>query len=99
MASLIPALVKEFGARYPELAVHADMITTVLGNEEVAFAKNIIQGSRLLDQTFDDLNKRQKKSGKEHGYALCARVFSELLFGRVLTKYECWRRLISFVDV
>ncbi len=63
---LVPALVAEFGARYPELAVHADMIQSVLANEERSFAKMIAQGGRMLNQHFDELalaNKANKASG------------------------------------
>lgn len=47
---LVPALVKEMGAAYPELVSAKDQIATVLLAEEEQFAKTLDQGLKILDQ-------------------------------------------------
>lgn len=67
LSLLVPELVKQFGLRYPELAVHSEMIQGVLRNEEIAFAKTISQGSRMLQSTCDSLLKDEANFGSVDG--------------------------------
>jgi len=58
LAQLVPELVKQFGGRYPELAVHSEMIKSVLKNEEQAFAKTIAQGTSMFHQTCEEIRQK-----------------------------------------
>eukprot|EP00750_Incisomonas_marina_P033840 INCI9984.1.p1 GENE.INCI9984.1~~INCI9984.1.p1 ORF type:complete len:717 (-),score=109.56 INCI9984.1:234-2384(-) len=67
LALLVPELVNQFGSRYPELTVHSEMIQGVIRNEEMAFAKTISQGSRMLQSTCDGLLKDAANAGSVDG--------------------------------
>ncbi len=54
-AAMVPALVKEMGAAYPELQDKADTVQQVLLKEEKRFAQTLEQGMRLLGTVLDDI--------------------------------------------
>ncbi len=53
---LVPALVEQMGAAYPELAEQQAHISSVLAAEEAQFAKTLDQGMRILEQDLEDLS-------------------------------------------
>ncbi|MGY6551682.1 MAG: alanine--tRNA ligase [Erythrobacter sp.] len=55
MHRLVPALVTEMGAAYPELARGQALIQEVLEREETQFRKTLDKGLKLLDETTGDL--------------------------------------------
>ena len=57
MYQLVPALVREMGAAYPELVRAQDLITETLLLEETRFRKTLERGLKLLDEEFDGLQK------------------------------------------
>ncbi len=56
--SLVPALVAEMGAAYPELAKGAAHVTKVLRQEEEKFAETLANGMGLLDEAIGKLKGR-----------------------------------------
>jgi alanyl-tRNA synthetase len=50
MHQLVPALVREMGAAYPELVRAQDLVTETLQLEEVRFRKTLERGLKLLDE-------------------------------------------------
>ncbi len=52
---LVPALVEQMGAAYPELAEQQAHISSVLRAEEAQFAKTLDQGMRILEQDLETL--------------------------------------------
>jgi alanyl-tRNA synthetase len=50
MYKLVPSLVREMGAAYPELVRGQDMISETLHLEEVRFRKTLERGLRILDE-------------------------------------------------
>ena len=67
MYKLVPVLVNDMGAAYPELAAQQTLITKVLREEEEAFLRTLETGIRLLDKVSDDAIAAGKKkiTGKE----------------------------------
>ncbi len=57
MHKLVPTLVREMGAAYPELVRAEALITETLQLEEVRFRKTLERGLRLLDEESDGLAK------------------------------------------
>jgi alanyl-tRNA synthetase len=55
MHRLVPALVTEMGAAYPELARGQALIAEVLEREETQFRRTLDKGLKLLDETTGDL--------------------------------------------
>ncbi|MFK7731627.1 MAG: alanine--tRNA ligase [Pseudomonadales bacterium] len=53
---LVPALVEQMGAAYPELAEQESHISSVLEAEETQFAKTLDQGMRILEQDLNALS-------------------------------------------
>ena len=64
MHRLVPALVREMGAAYPELVRGEAMITETLYLEENRFKKTLERGLRLLDEGSAGLNKGDTFSGE-----------------------------------
>ena len=54
MYKLVPVLVNDMGAAYPELEAQQTLITKVLREEEEAFLRTLETGIRLLDKVSDD---------------------------------------------
>ncbi|MBL8789345.1 MAG: alanine--tRNA ligase [Rhizobiales bacterium] len=63
MWKLVPALVREMGAAYPELVRAQDLITETLRLEEGRFRKTLERGLRLLDDESASLGKGDTFSG------------------------------------
>jgi len=63
MWKLVPALVREMGAAYPELVRAQDLITETLRLEEGRFRKTLERGLRLLDDESARLKKGDTFSG------------------------------------
>lgn len=61
---LVPALVKEMGDAYPELAKKQEHIQAIILKEEEQFAKTLAQGLRLLSGELDKLNSGDTLSGE-----------------------------------
>lgn len=61
---LVPALVKEMGDAYPELANKQEHIQAIILKEEEQFAKTLAQGLRLLSGELDKLNSGDTLSGE-----------------------------------
>ncbi|SPX85096.1 alanine--tRNA ligase [Moraxella ovis] len=61
---LVPALVKEMGDAYPELAEKQEHIQAIILKEEEQFAKTLAQGLRLLSGELDKLNSGDTLSGE-----------------------------------
>jgi alanyl-tRNA synthetase len=57
MHKLVPTLVREMGAAYPELVRSEALIAETLQLEEVRFRKTLERGLRLLDEESEGLNK------------------------------------------
>lgn len=53
---LVPALVREMGAAYPELEREATRVEDVLAREENQFARTLEHGMRLLDKAIAELS-------------------------------------------
>ena len=63
MFKLVPALVREMGAAYPELARAQPMIEETLKLEESRFRNTLQRGLKLLDEESSDLGKGATFSG------------------------------------
>jgi alanyl-tRNA synthetase len=63
MYRLVPALVKEMGVQYPELARAEASITDNLRQEEERFKQTLERGLKLLEEESAPLSKGQKLSG------------------------------------
>jgi len=63
MYRLVPALVAEMGAAYPELRRAEPLIAETLKLEEVRFRETLARGLKLLDEASGGLKKGQKLSG------------------------------------
>ncbi len=61
---LVPALVKEMGDAYPELAEKQEYIQAIILKEEEQFAKTLAQGLRLLSGELDKLNSGDTLAGE-----------------------------------
>ena len=55
MVRLVPALVAEMGAAYPELVRAQPLIEATLQQEETRFRQTLVNGLRLLDEEIDKL--------------------------------------------
>ncbi len=64
MWKLVPTLVREMGAAYPELTRAADLITETLLLEETRFRKTLERGMRLLDEESGPLGTGAVFSGQ-----------------------------------
>jgi alanyl-tRNA synthetase len=60
---LVPDLVAEMGAAYPELAQQAERVTQVLRQEEERFGEALENGMRILDATLAPLQSGQTLDG------------------------------------
>ena len=58
-AKLVPALVKEMGEAYPELAKQQDAIMKALSSEEEQFARTLDKGMDILEQALSSLEGNQ----------------------------------------
>jgi alanyl-tRNA synthetase len=63
MFKLVPTLVREMGAAYPELSRAQDLISETLKLEESRFRKTLERGLRLLDDESSGLGQGQVFSG------------------------------------
>jgi alanyl-tRNA synthetase len=64
MWKLVPTLVREMGAAYPELARAQDLITETLRLEESRFRRTLERGLRILDDESGSLGKGDTFSGE-----------------------------------
>ncbi|MGI8942909.1 MAG: alanine--tRNA ligase, partial [Qipengyuania sp.] len=64
MHRLVPVLVTEMGAAYPELARGQALISEVLEREETQFRKTLDKGLRLLDETTGGLSEGATLDGE-----------------------------------
>jgi alanyl-tRNA synthetase len=64
MYRLVPALVAEMGAAYPELVRAQPLIEATLNQEEVRFRQTLVTGLKLLDEATADLAEGGTLSGK-----------------------------------
>ncbi len=55
LARMVPFLVREMGAAYPELIQHEKIITDTLRDEEMRFGKTLERGIKILDDTSHNL--------------------------------------------
>jgi len=63
MWRLVPALVREMGQAYPELARAEPMITETLKLEETRFKKTLERGLKILDEETSDMSEGGELSG------------------------------------
>jgi alanyl-tRNA synthetase len=63
MYRLVPSLVAEMGAAYPELGRAQPLITETLKLEETRFRENLVRGTKLLDEATASLHKDDMLSG------------------------------------
>ena len=64
MHRLVPALVTEMGAAYPELGRAQPLIEETLQREEVQFRRTLANGLKLLDETTGDLGEGGELPGE-----------------------------------
>jgi alanyl-tRNA synthetase len=64
MWRLVPALVREMGAAYPELIRAESIITETLRTEETRFRTTLARGLAILDEETRDLGPGQRLSGE-----------------------------------
>ncbi|WP_298282615.1 alanine--tRNA ligase [Novosphingobium sp.] len=64
MHRLVPALIAEMGAAYPELGRAQPLIEETLLREEVQFRRTLSNGLRLLDETTGSLGEGDKLPGE-----------------------------------
>jgi alanyl-tRNA synthetase len=64
MYRLVPALVAEMGAAYPELVRAQPLIEATLQQEETRFRQTLVTGLKLLDETTADLGEDGTLSGE-----------------------------------
>src|SRR5271154_6856204 len=64
MYRLVPALVAEMGAAYPELTRTQALIAETLKQEETRFRDTLARGLKLLDETTGNLGKGDMLSGE-----------------------------------
>jgi alanyl-tRNA synthetase len=64
MWKLVPSLVREMGAAYPELVRGQAMITETLKLEETRFRNTLVRGLKLLDEDSAGLSKGDTFSGE-----------------------------------
>jgi alanyl-tRNA synthetase len=64
MHRLVPALVTEMGAAYPELGRAAPLIEDVLAREETRFRQTLVNGLRLLDEATETLGEGGELPGE-----------------------------------
>ncbi len=67
MYKLLPVLIEDMGAAYPELNAQKDLIVKVIKEEEEAFLRTLETGIRLLEKTMADAKAAGKTeiSGKD----------------------------------
>ena len=58
--ALLPTLIREMGATYPELEAQKELITKVMKEEEESFLRTLETGIRLLDGVMADTKKQGK---------------------------------------
>ena len=68
MSALVPVLVKEMGASYPEIMSQEDMISKVIREEELSFYRTLEQGIRRMEQLI--LNCKERKVSVIEGAAV-----------------------------
>ncbi|MCL6730517.1 alanine--tRNA ligase [Sphingomonas hankyongi] len=64
MHRLVPSLVSEMGAAYPELVRAQPLIEATLQQEEVRFRQTLATGLKLLDEATEGLGKGETLSGE-----------------------------------
>jgi alanyl-tRNA synthetase len=64
MARLVPALVAEMGAAYPELVRAQPLIEATLEQEEVRFRQTLVNGLKLLDEATANLAQGETLAGE-----------------------------------
>lgn len=67
MYKLIPVLIENMGAAYPELSAQRELIIKVIKEEEDSFLRTLETGIRLLEKTMSDVRAEGKSeiSGKD----------------------------------
>src|SRR5256885_11164440 len=63
MFRLVPALVAEMGAAYPELIRAQPLIEATLQQEETRFRQTLVTGLKLLDEATEAMSKGQELPG------------------------------------
>ncbi len=63
MHRLVPALVAEMGAAYPELKRAEPLVTETLKLEEIRFRDTLVRGLKLLDEATSSLSKGDRLAG------------------------------------
>ncbi|MFC5069397.1 alanine--tRNA ligase [Flaviflagellibacter deserti] len=64
MYKLVPTLIREMGAAYPELVQAEPLITETLRLEETRFRKTLVRGLQILDEESSRLSKGDTLSGE-----------------------------------
>jgi alanyl-tRNA synthetase len=64
MHRLVPALVAEMGAAYPELRRHETLVTETLKLEEIRFRDTLVRGLKLLDEATINLRHGDRLAGE-----------------------------------
>ena len=86
MFKLVPTLVHEMGAAYPELEAQRELITKVIKEEEDSFLRTLSNGINMLNEAMDEV----KKAGKsELDGAKAFRLFDTYGFPLDLTELIC----------
>ena len=86
MFKLVPVLVHEMGAAYPELEAQRELITKVIKEEEDSFLRTLSNGINMLNEAMDEV----KKAGKtELDGAKAFRLFDTYGFPLDLTELIC----------
>ncbi len=86
MFKLVPTLVHEMGAAYPELEAQRELITKVIKEEEDSFLRTLSNGINMLNEAMDAV----KKEGKtELDGAKAFRLFDTYGFPLDLTELIC----------
>ena len=70
MYRLVPALVAEMGAAYPELVRAQPLIEATLQQEETRFRQTLVNGLKLLDEATADLGEGGTLAGRNRVQAL-----------------------------
>lgn len=60
--TLVPMLVEQMGASFPELKMQGDLIAKVIKEEEASFLHTLETGIKLLESTMDKATKKGKNS-------------------------------------
>ena len=86
MFKLVPVLVHEMGAAYPELEAQRELITHVMKEEEDSFLRTLANGINMLTEAMDEV-KREGKTELDGAKAF--RLFDTYGFPLDLTELIC----------